>query len=59
MKWNKDVHEMGDKRIVKRFLLFPTCLNGDCRWFENALIEQELGAGLFAFAWYDMCYKEE
>ena len=29
-----------DKRTVRKFLLFPKCLDGEWRWFEEEVIEQ-------------------
>jgi hypothetical protein len=31
-----------EKRIIKRFLLFPTSINNQTRWLEFANIEQEV-----------------
>lgn len=42
MRWNKKVEpKVGDERKVYRFLLFPTCLNGEYRWLEHTCIIQE------------------
>ena len=38
MKWKQ--HKHGNDRLVKKFLLFPTCIRGECRWLENANIIQ-------------------
>lgn len=39
MRWDKHKgYKYGDKKIVKRFLLFPRCLDNDCRWLEIAYI---------------------
>lgn len=43
MRWTqkeKQYASNGDKRIVKRFLLFPLTLNNETRWLEFVEIEQ-------------------
>ena len=40
MKWHKTEPAKLDRRIVKRFLLWPLCLNGEYRWMEWACINQ-------------------
>jgi len=44
MRWKKDPLENRefDKRIIEKFLWFPKCLNGEWRWLEKALINQEV-----------------
>lgn len=32
MRWSKP--KPGDTRIRKSFLLFPKCINKECRWLE-------------------------
>lgn len=39
MKWKKRCY--GDKKIITKFLLFPKCINGEYRWLEKAVFEQE------------------
>ena len=41
-KINQENYEGGDKRIVKRFLLFPMLLNDEWRWLENCNIVEQL-----------------
>lgn len=44
MRWNvRDSSNIGDKRIITKFLLFPKCLNGEWRWLEKASYEQVYG----------------
>ncbi len=40
MKWTYQDHRDGDVRVIRRFLLFPRCVNGECRWLCFANIEQ-------------------
>lgn len=42
----KDKPKIGDRRIIKKFLLFPKCLKNkdgkeETRWLKNTFIEQE------------------
>lgn len=34
--------EVGDTRIIQRFLLLPKKINGETRWLEPAIIVQEV-----------------
>ena len=43
MKWiqkRKSRPQINDTRIKKKFLLFPKCLDGVCRWLEIARVVQ-------------------
>ena len=44
MRWQtprpKEI-SIGDKRIIKKFLIIPCTINGETRWLERAEIEQE------------------
>jgi hypothetical protein len=41
MKWiMKPKPNVGDERIIEKFLLFPRCLNREWRWFERVRIKQ-------------------
>ena len=56
----------GDKRIIKKFLLFPRTIKGEAngigqqtierRWLEWAIIEQTFGGGEY---WYDVRFVDE
>jgi hypothetical protein len=35
------MEKIGDKRIKRRFLLFPLCINGETRWLEIATWQEE------------------
>lgn len=39
MRWKRV--QTGDERIVRRFALFPICINNDVRWLEWCLIKQQ------------------
>lgn len=44
MRWKKRRKlnpDIGEKRVVKRFLWWPTCLNDEWRWLERAEIIQQ------------------
>lgn len=43
-KTNNAKHKVGDKRIVKCFLVVPTCIDEEWRCFGTAYIEQEVFA---------------
>lgn len=54
MRWNK--HEKavipnGTERVVHRFLIFPTCINGKYRWLEPAYILQVYTYGMYNKYW--------
>jgi len=42
MKWKvKPMPKEGDRRTVRKFLLFPRWINGEGRWLETVTIQQE------------------
>ena len=49
MRRNLMAYEIGDTRVIRKFLFFPLKLNYDWRWLEYANIKQE-------FVWYDAYY---
>lgn len=40
MKWRSKKPQIGDRRIVTRFLLFPKRINREVRWLEKATWEE-------------------
>ena len=36
-----DLNRVGEKRVIKRFLWHPICLNDEWRWLERAEIIQQ------------------
>jgi hypothetical protein len=40
MKWKYNEPKHDDTRTIRRFLLFPKCLNGVCKWLCIAKIKQ-------------------
>lgn len=43
MRWKKEVKfdpYLGHEKIVDKFLIFPICIDGDCRWLEKTKIKQ-------------------
>jgi hypothetical protein len=50
MRWkpkHKPIPENGEKRIIKRFLIFPERIEHEVRWLEFAKIEQVYHATRF------------
>lgn len=44
MRWKKRKEirpDIGDTKIVEKFLWWPACLNDEWRWLERVVIEQE------------------
>lgn len=44
MRWKEKQKKkvvVGDRRLTKKFLLFPRSVGGESRWLERATIEQE------------------
>jgi hypothetical protein len=58
MKWKSKKtsqgFQHGDVRYRGRFLLFPKCLNGECRWLEFAIIKQKYTSNNYYFGWDDV-----
>ena len=54
------VHKIGDKRIVKRFTLFPRQIQDDKRWLETVYIIQVWDAlGYDGECWFDTKFTTE
>ncbi len=43
MRWHKKQLQIGSERQIKRFLIFPRCINGECRCLEWATRKQQYG----------------
>jgi hypothetical protein len=63
MRWiKKPKPQIDDTRIVTRFLFFPKCIDGECRWLETAQIKQRYDPGqngyppLYFMEWVDDCW---
>lgn len=41
MKWKLLEPSGGERRIIRRFLILPRYIDGECRWLEYAIILQE------------------
>ena len=44
MRWRKEKkkeYKPGDKRIIKKFLLFPCTIKSETRWLETSHIKQQ------------------
>ena len=68
MKWKvKQPPVWGDTRIIKRFLLSPKTLRGECRWLEIAYIRQSYNrhvetsglANYYVYRWTDIRWAKE
>lgn len=49
VKWEKNV--TGHKRVIRRFLLFPTTIEYETRWLEWAFIEQRYSDPIYFRRW--------
>jgi hypothetical protein len=65
MRWKtKQSPNIGDTRVVKRFLLFPKEIDGEYRWLEVSRIEQRyerdyisVGLGMGSYCrWQDSAW---
>jgi len=61
MRWKDKEWKIGGTRVIKRFLFFPRCVDGEWRWLETVKIQQQLCAdryhhGLF---WEDISWVDE
>lgn len=59
MRWNHKPIEDLSKKIVKRFLFFPKCIDGQFRWLEFVTLEKIAlcdGAGLIC--WVDVRFVD-
>ena len=45
MRWRQKTLIPGTVRVVTRFLFFPKCINGVCRWLEYATYKQQYKDG--------------
>lgn len=51
-KWGRrQSPKLDDVRVVRVFLLFPACIDGDCRWLEWAWVKQRYYYGAFENYW--------
>ena len=51
MKWEKQYH-----RTIKRFAIFPVCIDDEYRWLEMVYIEQKLCRGFWHDWWEDKSF---
>lgn len=51
MRWKVKTNKIGDKRIVKRFAIFPIEAGGSVRWLEFVMIEQILASDAYDLVW--------
>ena len=55
----KKEKQIGDTKVVSRFLLFPKCIDNEIRWLERAKIVKKLGTKIGCdghgkyWNWYD------
>lgn len=35
--------ELGDRKVRRKFLWFPLCIDGETRWLERAIVEWHYG----------------
>lgn len=52
MRWKqKPESQVGDRRVITKFLLFPRNINREFRWLETAKIEQEYISDWYTCFW--------
>lgn len=59
MRWKRP--QIGDIRVVTKFLLFPCRIWGDCRWLEYAALKQEYVYGAtrrFLPGWHTFAFQD-
>ena len=56
MRWK--IPNNGDKRIVKRFALFPIRIDNECRWLEFVYIQQFYDDFYNPYPWRNECFVD-
>ena len=51
--------DIGDKRILFRFLLFPVIIEGETRWLEFAYIRQIYKSNVYTSGWVNAFFVEK
>ena len=63
MKWKESIYHHGDKRIIKRFALFPISAGSDksseTRWLESVVIEQMFVDTIYETYWWNLRFIDE
>jgi hypothetical protein len=60
MRWRRITQaNLGETRTVRRFLLVPRCIGGDCRWLERASWTQLFGWNGMDLMWTDLQWAED
>jgi len=54
MRWKEQINVIGERRVIKRFLLFPRKIQREWRWLETAYIIQIMTH----FGWRDSEWVE-
>lgn len=62
MRWKQKTLILGTVRVVTRFLFFPKCINGVCRWLEYATYKQQYKDGYssegYLYYWDDISWED-
>ena len=58
MKWKCNGPYNGKKRVIKRFLFLPRCINDECRWLCVAKIKQYYEFNYAWNGWVDDCFVD-
>ncbi len=53
MRWKWKSPEAGDKKIKRKFLIFPLCIDDDCRWLKMVKVEYEYQDDIWGSNPYD------
>ena len=60
MKWlSKPSQKSEEKRIFRKFLIFPKCINNKWRWLETATYESKYSCGWGDCSWTDTRWIDE
>ena len=59
MRWQKKQKSVTDYKIVKRFALFPICVNNEWRWFETVYILKTRWASWGELEWINSSWVSE
>ena len=59
MRWQKKQKSVTDYKIVKRFALFPICINNEWRWLETCYILKTLWISWHEEEWTNTAWVSE
>ena len=59
MRWQKKQKSVTDYKIVKRFTLFPMCVNNEWRWLETCYILKTRWISWYEAEWTNTAWVSE